>query len=245
MGGSSVKRIRSKVANYALPGMLAAVAMAIVIALPVDVAAAATLKLTSPNPQFFLYGRSAVLKGQLATEGPTAQRNIEIQTQSTDGDWTVVCTVPTSASGGFSASVAPTRTAVFRAVSADDRNTASGAVTVIPRVDLRKLSGPSTRKRKVAWIGSSAAIVYAAQMPSNLVMVGYRLERGKWRRRATWKDPVLFPGGMLSTGASVHKFSFIVMLKFPKRGTWRIRLESRRTATYGSSVGPYKRIRVR
>lgn len=238
--------VRLKAAGYALSVVIAALAASFAIVSTADVAAAATLKITSANPQLFFYGKSAILRGKLTTDAVVGQPLIEIQTQSTDGAWSAASTVTVNASGAFAASVAPTRTAAFRAVSIDDPTVVSSAVNVIPRIDLQKLTGPSTNKRKVAWIGSSAAVVCATQLPSSLVMVGYRLERGKWRRRATWKHPApLAVGIYFGEEAKVHKFSFTLMVKFPKRGTWRIRLESKRTATYGSSVGPYKRVRVR
>lgn len=237
--------VRMKAAGYALSVVIAALAASVAIASTADVAAAATLKFTSASPQLFWYGKSAILRGKLTTEAVVGQPRIEIQTQSKDGIWSATSTVTANASGAFAVSVAPTRTAAFRAVSVDDPNVVSSAVSVIPRVDLQKITGPSANNRKVAWIGRSAAVVCARSLPSGLVMVGYRLERGKWRRRATWKHPTIFAVGIYPGEEKVRKFSFTLMLKFPKRGTWRIRLESKRTATYGSSVGPYKRIRVR
>lgn len=231
--------------RYALASIIFALVAGIALSVADDAMAAGTLSITSASPAVFYYGRAATLKGQLTTESAATPYAIQIQSLSQDGvNWNVACTVPTDGSGRFSASVAPTRTATFRAVVSGDPSVVSRTVSVVPRIDLRRISGRASGKRTIQWVGSASAVVYGTSLPTSVFVTGDRLERGKWRRRATWRDPV-FARGMLFGPAKVWRSDFTIMLKFPKKGKWRIRLASKRTATWGASVGPYKRVKVR
>lgn len=200
------------------------------------VAVAETLTWAPTQPAYFAIGQSAVISGSLVdTAAPVAGRVVHVY--GTAGiDATTSCDV----AGRFAVTVSPSTVTTYSAWLESEPSVSAGQLRVVPHAILTKLPMPKTLKKGKPWVSTFSIRTSCRNSVTKITIVGQRLEKGKWRRRATWIAHISF--GAYSDQSAVF---YPAHTKFSKKGRWRIRAETPTTAYIGGAVSPWAAFKVK
>jgi hypothetical protein len=205
----------------------------------------AAIAFTTPGPVSFVIGTSATLRGVLTGGSSVATTAVEVQ-YSTDGEPFAPLpggTVFTNSVGRFAVTVKPRKRTVYQAVRVDDRTAITDQLTVAPSPYLTKVTGNKSWKwRRRYWVGNLIASTYT-DSPVRVTVTCERLERGKWKRRVTWKWDVNFASW--KGEPRVMGLGTFVSITFRLPGRWRLRPTTPATASLAAAAGPYTYVRVK
>jgi hypothetical protein len=239
----------SAIAAFALLSAVCALAIslpgqALCTPSPSAAAATATLTFTTKSPVVFDYGKGSALQGALANDSALLGRTVTLQSSPDAGtSWIDTATALTDGTGRFRFTVAPSKKTKYRARLADNPSVATAAILVAPRLAFARISGNARIRKTRRWFGQCDVTALGNPTRGSVVLVGYRLERGKWRHRATWKRGVMLVG-ISSDASRIGRVNYWLDVKFPKKGRWRVHMSAKSTADRAASASANKRVRV-
>jgi hypothetical protein len=193
----------------------------------------------------FDFGRNTTISGTVTGESVASGHSVLLQyTPDSGASWVTTATTSTDDGGHFAFAIAPMQTTTYQAVLAENPGITTDWIEVAPRIPLSKISGASRGRRSIRWLGQVKAVVVDDRISKSFVVEGQRLRHGKWGSKTIWHPGVDYFGIRVGPPV-VHSITFDVDIKFPRTGTWRIRVVSRATHEHAASASAWKRTKIR